>query len=801
MVHMDSLIKDIRFGIRSLLKRPAFTAVAVITIGLGIGANSAIFSVINAVLLRPLPYDDPSRLISLRFNQSAPDLADVESQTKTFSRLGGMVLQPLAYTAGTEPIQLQIGQVSGGFFETLGVKPQLGRFITTEDDKNGAPFVVVLSHESWVKQFGSDAQIVGKAIPLSGNMYTIIGVMPATFVTPRVSTEAWTPVHVSNPVAANHRGVHFLRTYARLAPGVTIEQARAEMQIIDSNLAAQYPDENKNRNTVLYALHERIIGDTRQSLLILFAAVGFVLLIACANFANLLLARGAERQREFVIRGALGAGRWRLIRQLLTESLLLSLAGGAVAVVLAIWGTRLLVAFKPENMPRLSEIGVDGRVLGFTLGISILTGLIFGLVPALAAARDGIGDALKSVGRSTTAGSARQRLRSTFVVMELAVALVLLVGAGLLIKTFWKLRSVEPGFNPNQLITMRVELPETRYKDVPTQTRFRKQVLAGMNSLPRTQAAMISELPLSGDALDHNFLIEHRPQIAPGDEPSLQTRSVLGDYFKVMQIPFLRGRDFGPQDFDEKAPRVGLANETLVRQYFQNEDPLGKRIRWARNPEIEWITIVGVVGDVKHFGLDLPEDPALYTPYTQINPWKRWMSIAARTEGDAAGIAQALKQEIWKVDSQLPVTKVQTMSEVTASSFDARRFNMSLLSLFAALALVLAVIGIYGVMSNAVTQRTQEIGIRLALGARAIDVLNLIVRNGMKLVIIGVVIGLAGAFALTRLMTTLLFGVTPTDGMTIGVVSAVLILVALLACFIPARRATKVDPLEALRYE
>jgi putative ABC transport system permease protein len=798
---MDSIIKDIRYGLRSLLKRPAFTAVAVITIGLGIGVNTAIFSVINAVLLRPLPYDDPSRLISFRSNQSAPDLEDVASQSKTFSRLGGMVMQPLAYTGGSEPIQFQVGQVTGGFFETLGVRPERGRFITADDDKNGAAFVVVLSHNLWVKQFNSDEQILGKAIPLSGDMYTVIGVMPETFVTPRDTTEAWTPVHVSNPVAANFRGVHFLKTYGRLAPGVNIEQARAEMRVIDQNLAAQFPAENKNRNTILFALHERIVGETRRSLFILFAAVGFVLLIACANFANLLLARAAERQREFVIRGALGAGRWRLMRQLLIESLLLSLAGGVTAIVLAFWGTNLLVSFKPENLPRLSEIGVDGRVLGFTLGISILTGLIFGLVPAWAASRGRVGDALREGGRSATAGSARQRLRNAFVVAELAVALVLLVGAGLLIKTFWKLRSVEPGFNPDRLITMRIELPETRYKEVAPQTRFRKQVLAGMNSLPGVQAAMISELPLSGDSLDHDFLIENRPPIAPGDEPSLETRSVLGDYFKVMQIPLKQGRDFGPQDFDDKAPRIGIANDALVKQYFQNEDPLGKRIRWARDPEIHWIEIVGVVGDVKHFGLDLPEQPALYTPYTQINPWKRWMSIAARMQGDAAGTAQALKQEIWKVDAQLPVTKLETMSDVAASSFAERRFNMSLLSLFAGLALVLAAIGIYGVMSNAVTQRTQEIGIRLALGASTIDVLGLIVRNGLTLVVIGVAFGLAGAFALTRLMTTLLFGVTPTDGLTIFVVSAVLIGVALLACLIPARRATRVDPLVALRYE
>jgi putative ABC transport system permease protein len=798
---MDSILKDIRYGLRSLLKRPAFTAIAIVTIALGIGVNTAIFSVINAVLLRPLPYNDPARLISFRSNQSAPDLANVEAQSKTFSRLGGIVMQPLAYTGQSEPIQFQIGQVTGGFFETLGVRPARGRFINSEDDRNGAPFVVVLSHDLWVKHFNRDEQILGKAIPLSGNMYTIIGVMPAGFVTPRENTEAWVPVHVSNPVAANFRGVHFLRTYGRLAPGVTIEQARAEMQVVDQNLAAQYPAENKNRSTVLFALHERIVGETRRSLLILFAAVSFVLLIACANFANLLLARAAERQREFVIRGALGAGRWRLMRQLLTESLLLSLAGGAAAVVLAFWATSLLVSFKPENLPRVTEIGVDGRVLGFTLGISVLTGLIFGLVPAWTASRGHAGDALKEGGRSSTAGSARQRLRSAFVVVELAVALVLLVGAGLLVKTFWKLRSVEPGFNPENLVTMRVELPETRYEDVASQTRFRKQVLAGMNSLPGVQAAMISELPLSGDSLNHDFIVENRPPVAPGDEPSVETRSVLGDYFKVMQIPLQRGRDFAAPDFDEKAPLVGIANETLVRQYFPNEDPLGKRVRWARNPQVQWITIVGVVGDVKHFGLDLPEEPALYTPYTQINPWKRWMSFAARTQGNPSGTARDLKQEIWKVDSQLPVTRVETMSEVAASSFAARRFNMSLLSVFAGLALVLAAVGIYGVMSNAVTQRTQEIGIRLALGARTIDVLKLIIRDGLMLVSIGIALGLAGAYALTRLMTTLLFGVTPTDGLTIGVVSAVLIGIALLACFIPARRATKVDPLVALRYE
>ncbi len=798
---MNTLLKDIRYGIRSLLKRPAFTIVAVITLGLGIGVNTAIFSVINAVLLRPLPYNDPARIVTFRSNQSAPDLEDVQAQSHTFSKFGGLVAQPLDYTGGAEPVQFDIGQVTGGFFETLGVKAERGRFITSDDDKTGAPFVVVLSHSLWLKQFNGDQQIVGKTIPLSGNVYSVIGVMPAVFATPRDNTEAWTPVHVSNPVAANFRGVHFLRSYGRLADGVNLEQARAEMLLIDKTLAAQYPAENKNRNTVLIPLHERIVGESRHSLLVLFAAVSLVLLIACANFANLLLARAAERDREFVIRAALGAGRWRLIRQLLTESVLVSLMGGAVAVVLAIWGTSLLVALKPENLPRLDEIGVDLRVLGFTFGVSLLTGIVFGLLPAWTASRGGVNDALKEGGRSATAGGARQRLRATFVVMELAVALILLVGAGLLVKTLSVLRSVEPGFQPDHLLTMRVELPEARYKEVDKQTRFRTQTLAAINELPGVQAAMVSELPLSGDSLNHDFVIDGRPPIAPGDEPSLETRSVMGDYFQAMQIPLKSGRDFGPQDFQEKAPLVGIANDAMVRQYFPGEDPLGKRIRWARNAEVEWITIVGVVGDVKHFGLDLPEQPGLYSPYTQAAPWKRWTSVVVRTQSDPISMAGAVKQQLWKVDPQLPLTKVETMNEVAAGSFAARRFNMLLLVIFAGLALLLASVGIYGVMSYAVTQRTQEIGIRMALGARAIDVLKLIIRNGMTLILIGVALGIGGSLVLTRLLASLLFGVKPTDAVTFVTVSAVLMMVALVACYLPARRATKVDPLVALRYE
>lgn len=798
---MDTLLKDIRYAIRSLLSRPGFAAVAILTLALGIGANTAIFSVINAVLLRPLSYDQPERLVTFRSNQSAPDLADVIASSRSFSKIGGEVLAPLAYTAGAEPLQIQVGQVSGGYFETLGVNPARGRYITANDDQTGGPFVVVLSHALWQRQFGGDQNILGKTIPLSGNAYTVIGVMPPGFKSPRENSEAWTPVHISNPVAANFRGVHFLRTYGRLAPGVSLPQASAEMRSIDQQLATQYPADNKNRTTALIGLQQRIVGDSRSALLILFAAVSLVLLIACANFANLLLARGAERGREIVIRTALGAGRWRIVRQLLTESILIAILGGTIGVLFAWWGTNLLIALKPQNLPRLDEIGVDLRVFGFTLAVSLLTGLIFGLLPAWNASRAGVSAGLKEGGRSATSSRSQQRLRNAFVVGELAVALVLLVGAGLLVKTFWKLRNVEPGFNPNHLLTMRVELPETRHKEVDTQTRFRAQALANINSLPGTQGAMVSEIPLSGDSLNHDFLIEGRPPIAAGDEPSLETRSVMGDYFHVMEIPLKSGRDFQAHDFDDHAPAVGIVNDEMVKQYFPNENPLGKRVRWARNPTVQWIEIVGVVGNVKHFGLDLPEQPALYSPYSQINSWKRWMSFAVRTQTDPAAMTQAVKEQIWKIDGQLPITRVQTMNEVSAASFDARRFNMLLLTLFAGLALVLAAVGVYGVMSYAVTQRTHEIGIRMALGAQVGNVMRLVMKSGLAIAMVGVAIGLAGAFALTRLMRTLLFAVEPTDKVTFAGVSICLLLIALAACYIPARRATKVDPLQALRYE
>lgn len=797
---MDSLRQDLRYAVRMLVKRPAFTLIAIVTLALGIGINTSIFSVINSVLLKPLPYQDPEKLITLRSNESAPDLADIRDWSQSYVSVGGIVTMPLDFTGGSEPAQWMTGMVTGGYFETLGIKPLLGRTIGFDDDKEGNPFVTVLSHETWQKQFGGEAQIIGRTIPLSGNSYTVIGVMPPAFKSPRETAEAWAPLHVTNSLAAKYRGVHFLRSYLRLKDTVTIAQAQAEMRGIDQRLAAAYPAEEKNRRGILFGLHERIVGQSRNALLILFGAVSLVLLIACVNFASLLLARAAEREREFVIRAALGAGRGRLIRQLLTESILIAVAGGVLSVVFAMWGIDLLTALRPADLPRLDEIAIDRRVLFFTLGVSVLVGLIFGLLPAWTSSRSQVGEALKEGGRSATSGAARRRLRKSLVVLETAFAVVLLIGAGLLIRSFSQLRAVKTGFNAENVLTMRIDLPEARYKEITKQTAYRRAVLAEVNSLPGVGAAMVSELPLSGDRLMHDFAVEGRP-VAPGDEPDVETRSIEGDYFRTMQIPLLAGRLLTDQD-NENAQLVGVVNEALVRRFFPNESPIGARVRWARDEEIHWITIVGVAGDVKHFGLNDTELPALYTPYSQSGrEWKRWMNLAIRSPQDSAALAAAVKSRLWKIDSQIPATKIRPMTEVISASVATERFNMLLLGVFAGLALVLAAIGIYGVVAYSVTQRTHEIGIRVALGAQSKDVLRLVISQGMSLVLIGLAIGLAAAFGLTRLMRTLLFNISPGDPLTFALVAFVLTFIALLACSIPARRATKVDPMISLRYE
>ncbi|HLL75966.1 MAG TPA: ABC transporter permease [Pyrinomonadaceae bacterium] len=797
---MGSILRDLRYGARTLAKQPGFAAVAVLTLALGIGANTAIFSVVNGVLLRPLPYREPERLLALRGNMSLPNLEDLKAQTRSFEAVGGLNARTLNYTGGGEPLQVDAGLVTADLFEVLGARAELGRTISAGEDVYGGERVVVLSHAFWQKHLGGDPGALGRTIQLSGSSYTIVGVLSPRFVSPAGNPEVWASVRVVDPVGTKFRGAHFLRTFWRLRDGATVEQAQGEIEAAWARLAEQHPAENRARRLTLQSLQERVVGDTRPALLILMGAVALVLLIACANYANLLLARSAARRHEVAIRAALGAGRGRIVRQMLTESVLLSVVGGLCGLGLASWGVDLLLALEPANLPRQSDIRLDWRVLAFTLGVSGLTGLVFGLAPAWNAARVDAQSALKEGGRGTVGG--RSWLRGALVAAELALAVVLLVGAGLLVKSFARLRSVEPGFNPDNLLAMRMELPQSDYKEIPKQTEFRRRVLESLNTLPGVEAAMVSEIPLGDDSLFHNFLIEGRPAVAEGEEPELHSRTIGGDYFRVAGIPVVAGRALDERD-REGAPLVGVVNESFARQYFGGGSPLGARVRWARvEGEPRWITVVGVVGDVKQMGLNQPEEPAIYTPFAQsMQEWKRWMHLVVRSKSDPATLTGAVKARVWSIDPQIPVTKVRTMDEVMSASVARQRFDMTLLAVFAAVALLLASVGIYGVVSYTVTQRTHEIGVRVALGAGRGDILRMVMGQGLALALAGVCLGVAGALALTRLLEGMLFGVGARDAATFALVPAALTAVALAACYLPARRATKVDPMVALRYE
>jgi predicted permease len=797
---LDSLLQDLRYGARMLRKNPGFTAVAVLTLALGIGANTAIFSVVNGVLLRPLPYSEPERLLTIQSRQSLPDLEDIQRQSQSFDALGASTMQRLDYTGGAEPIQVFSINCNADLFHALHTKPALGRLLNAEDDRYGVPGAVVLSHGFWKRQFGGDPNVIGKSIPLSGNRYIIVGVLPPDFWLPGPTGDVYAPLRVVYPAAAQARGVHFLRTYLRLKPGVTLAQAQSEMDRTDEFLARAYPDNNQNRHRRLMPLLEDVVGDSRAALLILFAAIALVLLIACVNFANLLLARSASRQREIAIRAALGASSHRLIAQMLTESLLLALAGGVGGILLAQAGIRILIALAPDNLPRLGAIGIDAGVLAFTLAISVLTGIVFGLFPAWSAARFTWCEGLKESGRTTAESRTSLRLRRTLVVSETVLATLVLVAAGLLVRSFQRIESVSPGFRPDNVLTMRLELPEARYEEAVKQRPFRYALLSSLNALPGVQAAMISELPMSGDSLEHDLSIEGRP-VKLGEEPAVQTRTILGNYFSIMGIPLLRGRQFSGQD-REDTPVVVIVNETFVRRFFSNQDPIGARVRWSRDDPASWKAIVGVVGDVKHFGLDQPEEPAVYDLYSQTDePWKRWMSLAVRSSTDPGRLTREVEGQIWALDRGIPPTAVLTMHDVMDASVTPRKFNLTLMSIFAGVALALAVIGIYGVVAYAVTQRTHEIGIRVALGAQRRDVARLVLGEGARLAVLGAILGLAGAAALTRFMASLLFGIGVRDPLTFLAVAGILVCVAAVACWIPARRAMRVDPMVALRYE
>jgi predicted permease len=808
---MNSFFRDLRYSARMLLKSPGFTVVAVLALTLGIGANTAIFSVVNSVLLRPLPYSDPGRLMQLweasakkgrsEIPASYPNFADWRDQNHVFEHVVAYSDWSFNLTGTGEPERIRSAIVSPAFFSALGIKPIRGRVFLSGEDERGKDLVAVISESLWQRRFNSDSNIVGRSLNLDDKSFTVVGVIARGVQAPVLSDEIelWAPL--SHGFGFTNRYGHYLNVIARLKPDTTPQQAQADMTTIASRLEQQYPESNKERGVRVVSLGEQIVGNFRTSLLVMLGAVVFVLLIGAANVANMLLARAAARQKEMAIRTALGAGRWRIVRQLLTESLLLSLISGTFGLLVALWGVNLLVALGPADLPRVKEVTIDLRVLGFTLAVSLLTGILFGLLPALQASRPNLNERLKAGGRSATSGTRRQRLRGFLVIAEIALSLVLLVGAGLLIRSFLRLQAVNPGFNSRNVLTMQLDLSGPSYKKGAQVIAFHDQLLERLKRLPGVQyASTRSFVPIASDASFAYLLFHIESRQPDASEGSVAFyNAVSPDYFQTMMIPLRKGRSFSDRDV-KGSQNVAIVNETLARRYFGNEDAIGKRITLEDHPkEADWVTVVGMVGDTKARELHSEPVAELYMPYDQ-QP-EPGMALMIRSASADSGTANAVRSEVLALDKNQPVYSVRTLDSVLSESVAVPRFRTLLLGVFAGVALILAGVGIYGVISYAVSQRTQEIGIRMALGARATDVLKLVLKGGMMLVLIGVAIGLAGAFALTRLLTTLLFGVTPTDAATFATVSAGLIVVALLACFIPARRATKVDPLVALRYE
>lgn len=812
---MDTFLRDLRYAFRLLLRSPGFTAIAVLSIALGIGANTTVFSVINAVLLRSLPYKDPDTLVLLWGNNtaedrlkghnqvSATDTADYRSQSSVFEEVSNFAGWFPIMSGGTEAERIPAIQVGDGFFKVMKGTPILGRVFTPEEQEEGKDFVIVLSHALWQRRFAGDPDIVGKSVSLNGRPYNIVGVMgpdfrplPSTLVSP----EGQYYRSVAEKYDDSARDERHLRAIARLKPGVTIAQAQSEVNVIAQRLEQQHPTSNKYQGIHIVSLTEEIVGGIRPTLLMIFGAVVFVLLVACANVANLLLARSSIRYKEITIRSAIGAARSQLVRQLLTESLLLSVIGGILGLGLAFWGTSLVSSAGSQINPMFQNIQVDRRVLLFTVGISLITGLIFGLAPALQISKPNLTESLKEGGRGSGASGSRNRLRSALVVAEIAMTLVLLVGAGLLIRTVMRLRSVDTGFNPQNILAMNIGLPAIKYPKPENQIAFFKQVNDRIASLPGVKAVGItSVLPLSDNFDGRGLIVEDFPR-PDGDEISVDLYVTTPGYLQAMNIATLNGRALNDQDTADSM-RVALINQTMAEQLWPNQNPLGKRIAFPSDSKSSkpWRTVVGVVRDVSQYGLDKKAPMQFYVPHSQFPTSLN--TIVVKTENDPAAMTNPVRREILSVDKDQAVFNVTTLETLMGESIGIRKFFMMLLIVFAALALTLAAIGIYGVMSYVASQRTHEIGIRMALGAQAKDVLKLIIGNGMSLALIGVVLGLAGAFALTRVMAGILFGVTATDTLTYVIVSVGLISVALLACYVPARRATKIEPLVALRYE
>jgi predicted permease len=801
---LDDLQRDVRHALRTLIRNPGFTVVIVLTLALGIGANTAIYSVVNAVLLRSLPYPDPDRLVRLwsthsRTNRwgdwvSYPDFRDWREQNRGFEDMAAYRFWLFNVTGGEYPEVVLGVYVTHNLFSVLRTGPMLGRSFLSEEDQPGRNQVVILSFGLWQRRFGSDPGLVGRTVTIDGQSHSVVGIMPRGFGFPVRETDVWIP---HGPLEElQQRESHNFRVVARLKPGVTVEQAQANMDAIAGGLAERYPS-NRDLGVKVLGLQHTLTNEVRQPLIILLGAVGLVLLIACANVANLLLARGVARRRETAIRQAIGAGRWRLIRQSLTEDVLLALLGGVAGLLLALWGVQFLIGLAPD-IPGLEQTTIDPQVLAFTLLLSVATGLMFGTAPALQGSKVDLTDALKEAGTRSTAGSAHSRTRGLLIITEMALASMLLVSAGLLFRSFLRVVRVDPGFNPGNVLTAMVPLSPSKYPDPRRQAAFFKEVIKRIATLPRVEAASVaSSVPLvSNDA--GGFEVEGH--LGRPDEIFVQAErpAITPDHFRVLGISLLKGRIFTWAD-NESSPEVAIISEGLSQRYWPGEDPIGKRVSFnSRNGERVWRQVVGVVNDVKHDGLETRSYPAIYVPMLQFPSPFGVLSVRAT---DPSGLAGAIRREVMAVDKDVPVFRVQTMDRLISDSVSRRRFQMMVLAIFASLALALAAAGIYGVMTYSVSQRTHEIGIRVALGAASGDVLTLILRQGLVLTLAGVAIGLLSSLALTRVLSGLLYGVSAMDPATFVVFPSALIVVALLACYLPARRATKADPMVALRYE
>ncbi len=810
-----ALIQDILYGLRGLWKNRGFTIIAVLSLALGIGANTAIFSLIDAVLLKPLSFHEPDRLVMVwedasfaGFPRNTPapaNYVDWKNQNQVFEDVAAMAWASFNLTGDGEPERLQAYQVTANFFPLVGVKPALGRVFLPGEDKPDAR-VTILSYGLWQRRFGGEKSIIGRDILLNGEKYNVVGVMPAGFQFLENYIGLWVTTAFTPEDLAN-RGSHYLNVVARMKQGVTLEQANADIKTIQQRISRDYPNQAGRLGAYVMPLREQLAGDVKRPLIVLLVAVGFVLLIACANIANLLLSRAVNRRKEIAIRAALGASRSRIVRQLLTESLLLSVAGALIGLLFAAWSFAFLRQMIPESMTLATRLSLDWRVLGYTLLVSLITGVIFGLAPALQASKIDLNEALKQLGGRAGLGAGVNKLRSGMVVVEIALALVLLVGAGLLIQTFLKLLNQYSGLQPENVLTMRTQLPRAKAREHSKRAAFYDQVLEKVSALPGVvSAGYTTSVPLEWKGGTSGFVIEGRSfdeMKAQGLSYDANHRQVSADYLKTMGVTLRKGRYFSEADATQSMPVV-MVNETMARQYWPNEEALGKRFK-VGDPDSEnpWMTVVGVAADVRQMGIDEPVKAEMYIPYSQIKSHSFFAprDLVARASVEPMSLVAAIRREVNAVDPDQPVSNIRTMDEILGEQSLSKRLGMTFLSVFAGLALLLAALGIYGVLSYFVVQQTAEIGVRMALGAQKKDIIGLIMKKGMGMTLLGVASGLIASFALTRLMTGLLFGVSPTDPATFALIALLLTTVALLACYLPARRATKVDPLIALRYE